>query len=238
MKTLGLLGGMSWESTAVYYRLLNEGARARLGGQHSAKLLLWSADFAPIAALQATGAWDEATAILVDAGRRLEDAGAEALLICANTMHRMAPEVAAAIGIPLLHVCDATAAAIRAAGARRPVLLATRFTMEQAFWRDRVRVGGVETIVPPPADRERLHAIIFDELVQGRFEDASRAEVIAIARRQISDEGADGVILGCTEFGLLVGQPDFAVPVFDTTAIHAQAALDFAMACKDVQTLS
>ncbi len=229
MRTLGLLGGMSWESTAVYYRLLNQGVRQRLGGQHSARLLMWSADFAPIAALQAAGAWDEASAILCGAAVDLEAAGADALMICANTMHRMADEVAAATGVPLLHVVDATAAAIRAAGARRPVLLATRFTMEETFWRDRLRAGGVEAIVPPAEDRQRLHAIIFDELVQGRFAAASREEVGAIAARAIDEKGADGVILGCTEFGILAGPADFAAPVFDTTLIHAEAGLDFAL---------
>ncbi len=222
MRTLGLLGGMSWESTAVYYRLLNQGVRQRLGGHHSARLLMWSADFAPIAALQAAGAWDEASAILRRAAVDLESAGAAALMICANTMHRMAGEVAGVVAIPLLHVVDATAAAILAAGVERPVLLATRFTMEESFWRDRLRAAGVEAIVPPPDERLRLHAIIFDELVQGRFEPASREAVRAIAARAIDEEGADGVILGCTEFGILAGPADFAAPVFDTTAIHVQ----------------
>jgi aspartate racemase len=230
MRTLGLLAGMSWESTSAYYALLNRLVRERLGGQHSAQLLIWSADFAPIAAMQAAGDWEAATAILVGAAERLETAGAQGLLICANTMHRMAPEVQAAISIPLLHVGDATAAEVSSAGATRPLLLATRFTMEQAFWRDRLRDGGVEALIPPPADRGRLHAIIFDELVQGRFEPKSRAEVIAIAERQVAERGADSVILGCTEFGLLVEPSDFAVPVFDTTAIHARAAVDFALA--------
>jgi aspartate racemase len=229
VKTLGLLGGTSWESTAVYYRLLNQMARERLGGQHSAKLLIWSADFAPIAAMQAAGDWDQATAVLVDAARRLEDAGAQALLICANTMHRMAPEVQAAIGIAVIHVADAAAASIRAGGCERPLLMATRFTMEQAFYRDRLRAGGVEALIPPAQDRERLHAIIFDELVQGRFEPASRADFVAIAERAVAREGADGVILGCTEFGLLVGPADLPVPVFDTTEIHARAGMDFAL---------
>jgi aspartate racemase len=230
VKTLGLLGGMSWESTAVYYRLLNEMARARLGGQHSARLLIWSADFAPIAAMQAAGAWDAATDTLVAAARGLEGAGAQALMICANTMHRMAPQIAAAVGIPLLHVADATAAAIRASQARRPLLLGTRFTMEQDFYRERLRGGGVEAIVPPAADRERLHAMVFDELVQGRVETASRAAFIDIVRRAAREQGADGAILGCTEFGLLVGADDLAIPTFDTTQIHARAGMDFALA--------
>ncbi len=229
MKTLGLLGGMSWESTTSYYQYLNRGVRDRLGGDHSAKLLIWSADFAPIAQMQKSGDWDGAAAVLIDATRRLEVAGAEALLICANTMHRMAPEVQAAITIPLLHVADATAAAITAAGVHRPLLLATKYTMEQAFYRDRLRGRGVETLIPLSPERDRLHSIIFDELIQGRFESASRNEIAAIATRAIQRDGADGVILGCTEFALLMQPSDFTVPLFDTTAIHAAAALDFAL---------
>ena len=230
MKTLGLLGGMSWESTAVYYRLLNERARERLGGQHSARLLIWSADFAPIAAMQAAGAWDEAADVLVAAARGLEGAGAHGLMICANTMHRMAPQIGAAVGIPLLHVADATAAAIRASQVRRPLLLGTRFTMEQDFYRERLRGGGVEAVIPPAVDRERLHAMVFDELVQGRVEPASRAAFIDIVRRAAREQGADGAILGCTEFGLLIGADDLAIPAFDTTQIHARAGMDFALA--------
>ncbi|HXQ46239.1 MAG TPA: amino acid racemase, partial [Caulobacteraceae bacterium] len=204
MRTLGLLGGMSWESSAVYYRRLNEGVRERLGGQHSARLVMWSADFAPIAEMQAEGRWDDATAVLVDAARGLERAGAEAILICANTMHRMAGEVAAAVGVPLIHVADVTADAIRAAAAQRPLLLATGFVMEQPFYRERLRAGGVETLVPPEAERRRLHAIIFDELVQGRFEQAARAEVVAMVEGAVARDGADAVIFGCTEIGMLV----------------------------------
>ncbi len=229
MKTLGLIGGMSWESTAVYYRLLNRLAREWQGGQHSAKLILWSVDFAPIAAMQASGDWAAATAVLVDAARRLEGAGAEGLLICANTMHRMADEVSAAVSIPLIHVADATATAIKAAGVTRPLLLATRFTMEQAFYRDRLAHAGVEAVIPPEQARERLHAIIYDELVQGRFEPASREAVIAIVAKAIEDDRIGGVILGCTEFGLLVEPGDFPVLTFDTTEIHARAAMEFAL---------
>ena len=229
MKTLGLIGGMSWESTTLYYQLLNRMARERLGGQHSAKLVLWSVDFAPIARMQAAGLWDEATAAMVDAARRLERAGAEAIVICANTMHRMADEVAAAVSAPLLHVADTTAGAIRAAGVRRPLLLATRFTMEQGFYRDRLRRGGVEALIPAEPDRIRLHSIIFDELVQGRFKLASQEALVAMTESAVRGEGADGVILGCTEFGLLVKPDDLPVPVFDTAEIHAKAAMDFAL---------
>jgi aspartate racemase len=230
MKTLGLIGGMSWESTTTYYQHLNRLARASLGGQHSAKLLIWSSDFAVIAAMQAAGQWAEATAVLVDAARRLEGAGADALLICANTMHLMAPEVQAAVGIPVLHVADATAVALKARGARRPLLLATRFTMERDFYRDRLEAQGVGAVIPSAEDRDRLHSIIYDELIQGRFEPASKAAVIAIAAKAIAESGVDSIILGCTEFDLLMGQKDFIVPVFDTTEIHAKVAMDFALA--------
>jgi aspartate racemase len=229
VKTLGLLGGMSWESTTAYYQRLNRLARERLGGQHSAKLLIWSADFAPIAAMQAAGDWAGATAVLADAAQRLEAAGAEGLLICANTMHLMASEVQAAVDIPLIHVADATAERLKASGVSRPLLLATRFTMERPFYRERLALLGVEAVIPPPADRERLHAIIYDELIQGRFEPASRAAVIAIAERAIAGDAADAVVLGCTEFGLLVEPGDFPAPMFDTTEIHARAAMDFAL---------
>jgi len=230
MKTLGLIGGMSWESTTLYYQLVNRIARERLGGQHSAKLVMWSVDFAPIARMQAAGLWDEATAVMVDAARRLERAGAEAIVICANTMHRMADEVAAAVSAPLLHVADATAGAVKAAGVRHPLLLATRFTMEQGFYRERLRRGGVEALIPAEPDRARLHSIIFDELVQGRFKLASKDALVAMTESAVRGEGADGVILGCTEFGLLVKPEDLPVPVFDTAEIHAKAAMDFALA--------
>jgi aspartate racemase len=230
LKTLGLIGGMSWESTTLYYQLLNRMARERLGGQHSAQLVMWSVDFAPIARMQAAGLWDEATAAMVDAARRLERAGAEAIVICANTMHRMADEVAAAVSPPLLHVADATAAQVRASGVRRPLLLATRFTMEQDFYRARLKKNGVEALIPAEPDRLRLHSIIFDELVQGRFKLASKDALVAMTESAVRGEGADGVILGCTEFGLLVKPEDLPVPAFDTAEIHAKAAMDFALA--------
>jgi aspartate racemase len=230
MKTLGLLGGMSWESTASYYRHLNQIARDRRGGAHSASLLLWSADFAPMVAMQARGDWEAAARVLVDAARALEAAGAQGLLICANTMHIVAHEVAEAVAIPLLHVADATAEALVAAGCRRPLLLATRYTMEQPFYAARLGIHGLRPVIPPSPERERLHAIVFDELVQGRIEPRSAAAMTAIARRAIAEDAIDSVILGCTEFALLVGQRNFDVPVFDTTLLHAQAVMDFAMA--------
>jgi aspartate racemase len=229
LKTIGLIGGMSWESTTLYYQLLNRMARDRLGGQHSARLVLWSVDFAPIVRMQAAGLWDEATAAMVDAARRIERAGAEAIVICANTMHLMADAVAAAVSVPLLHIADATSAAVAAAGVRRPLLLATRFTMEQAFYRDRLRRGGVEALIPAEPDRVRLHSIIYDELIHGRFKLSSREAIVAIVESAMRGENADGVILGCTEFGLLVKPEDLALPLFDTTEIHAKAAMDFAL---------
>ena len=230
MKTLGLIGGMSWESTQLYYQLLNRAARDRLGGQHSAALVLWSVDFAPIVRMQESGRWDEATAILVEAGRRLEQAGAEALLICANTMHRMAVEVQAAVSIPLIHVADATAAAVRAARCERPLLLATRYTMEQDFYRARLSAAGVDALIPGEPDRRALQAMIYDELIQGVASAASKGALLDMIARSRRDQGADGVMLACTELGMLVAQSDTDLPVFDTTVIHAQAGTAFAIA--------
>lgn len=230
MRTLGLIGGLSWESTSLYYQLLNRIARERLGGRHSARLVLWSLDFAPIAAMQTAGLWDEATTVMTDAARRLEGAGAEGLVICANTMHRMAEEVAAAVSIPLIHVADATATALIEAGVRRPLLLATRHTMEQPFYRDRMRRLGVESLIPSEPDRRRLDAIIYDELVVGRFKLASKQAVVEIAESAVRGEEADGVILGCTELGLIVSAEELPVPTFDTAELHARAAMEWALA--------
>ena len=229
MKTLGLIGGMSWESTTLYYQLLNRMTRERLGGQHSASLILLSVDFAPIAGMQAAGLWDEASAVMIDAAKRLEAAGAEGLLICANTMHRMADDVASAIGIPLIHVVDATARAINNAGVRRPLLLATRYAMEQGFYRERLRRFGIDAGIPSEPDRARLQAIIYDELIQGLVKLSSREALVAMVESAVRGEEADGVILGCTELALLVGPDDLPAPVFDTTEIHAKAAMDFAL---------
>ena len=229
MRTLGLIGGMSWESTVVYYQLLNRMVRERLGRSHSAPLILWSVDFEPMTHLQAAGEWDQATAVLADAAQRLEQAGAQALLICANTMHLMADEVQAAVSIPVIHIADATAAMIRAAGLRRPLLLATRYTMEKPFYRERLARRGVEALIPGEPDRARLHAIIFEELVRGVFNPASKAAMLQIIETGRREQGADGVILGCTEFGLLLSSDDLDLPVFDTAAIHASAGVDFAL---------
>lgn len=230
MKTLGLIGGMSWESTAIYYRLLNELVRERLGGLHSAKLLIWSFDFDEIAALQKAGDWDGATDRLVAAARKLEAAGAGGLLICTNTMHRMADEVQAAVSIPLIHIADATAQAVQRAGVSRPALLATKFTMEQDFYRGRLAERhGLASILPDEAGRDMVHGIIFDELCRGVVTKASKASYLAEIARLRSAEQIDSVIMGCTEITMLIGQDDFDIPVFDTTAIHAAAAVDFAL---------
>lgn len=230
MKTIGLIGGMSWESTVVYYQLLNRMARERLGGLHSAKLLMWSFDFAEIEALQASGDWDGATAAMVEAAQSVERGGAECIVICTNTMHKMAGDVSNAVGIPLIHIADATAAEIKSRGAQRPLLLATRYTMEQDFYKGRLaQQHGIEATVPDYAGRTTVHDIIYDELCQGIVSETSKArylDVVGSATRA----GADSVIFGCTEVGLLVSQSDFEVPVFDTTALHAKAALDFALA--------
>lgn len=230
MKTLGLIGGMSWESTAIYYRLLNELVRGRMGGLHSAKILLWSFDFAEIAAMQSAGEWDVAAAKLAEAARALERGGAHGLLLCTNTMHKLADAVQAAVSVPLIHIADATAEAIKTAGVKRPALLATRFTMEQDFYAGRLRDRhGIEAAVPDAAGRDMVHRVIYDELCQGVVTEASKAGYLAEVARMRRDESIDGVIMGCTEITMLIGQDDFDVPVFDTTRIHAEAAVDFAM---------
>ncbi|CAM5765743.1 aspartate/glutamate racemase family protein [Bosea minatitlanensis] len=234
MATIGLIGGMSWESTAVYYRLLNEGVRARSGGLHSANVLLHSVDFAPIAEMQAQGDWARAGAALAESARRLAHAGASCLVLCTNTMHKVADQITAATNLPFLHLADVTARAIRATPSRRPLLLATRFTMEQPFYRDRLKAFGVETLVPDAGERAEVHRIIYEELCRGRIEAASRERYRAVVARAVREQGADGVILGCTEIGLLVSQADFPVPVFDTTALHVAAALDYAAEVESV----
>lgn len=229
MKTIGLIGGMSWESTTVYYQLLNRMARERLGGLHSAKLLLWSFDFAQIEALQAKGDWDGATKAMIEAARALERGGAECVVICTNTMHKMADAVQQSVDIPLIHIADATALAIKAAGATRPLLLATRYTMEQDFYKGHLQdKHGVEAIVPDEAGRTLVHDIIYDELCRGIIKPASKQTYLEIIQ-YAQEKGADGVIFGCTEVGLLICQADFDLPAFDTTALHAKAALDFAL---------
>ncbi|KMO12724.1 aspartate racemase [Methylobacterium platani JCM 14648] len=229
-KVIGLIGGMSWESSAEYYRIINETVRARLGGLRSARCLMWSFDFGEIEALQHQGRWDEATAELIAAARRLERGGADFVVICTNTMHRMADPVQAAIGLPLLHIADPTAERIRAAGLTRVGLLGTAFTMEQDFYKGRLAARhGLDVLVPEADDRAVVHRVIYEELVQGRALPASREAYRAIIARLVA-RGAQAVILGCTEIMLLVRPEDSAVPLFDTTALHAEAAVDLALA--------
>jgi aspartate racemase len=224
VRTIGLLGGMSWESTAEYYRLANETVRERLGGLHSARLVLHSVDFAEVAALQAAGQWDEAGQLLGQAAKGLEAAGAELVLICTNTMHLVAEQVQAAVSIPLLHIVDTTADAVRAAGLGRVGLLGTRFTMEEPFYRDRMARHGVELVVPEEADRAEVHRVIFDELCVGVVREESREAYQAVIGRLV-EAGAQGIVLGCTEIELLVGPGDSPVPLFRTTRLHVEAAL-------------
>lgn len=229
MRTIGLLGGMSWESSAEYYRLLNEGVRERLGGLHSARLVLASVDFAEVEQLQVTGAWDEAGDLLAARAAGLEAAGADLLLICTNTMHKVADQVQAAIGIPLLHLADATAAAVQRAGMTRVGLLGTAFTMEQAFYRDRLASHGIEVLVPEEPGRAVVHRVIYDELCQGVVREESRAayqDVVA----GLTERGAQGIVLGCTEIELLIGPEHVDVPLFPTTRLHVEAALEAALA--------
>ena len=229
MKTIGMLGGMSWESTAEYYRLANERVRERLGGVHSARIVLDSVDFADIEALQTAGDWDGAGTVLAERARAVQAAGAELLVLCTNTMHKVADVVAAAMTIPLLHIGDVTAERIRAAGLETVGLLGTAFTMEQDFYRDRLAAHGIRTIVPGAPDRADVHRIIYDELVRGVVSEASRAVYREVIARLVR-EGAEGIVLGCTEIELLVDQDDSAVPVFPTTRIHVDAAVDAALA--------
>lgn len=229
MQTIGLLGGMSWESSAVYYRLINEGVRTRLGGLHSARIVLWSVEFQDVADKQAAGDWRSLSRLMLDGARALERAGADMLLICTNTMHKLADEVAAAVSIPLVHIADVAAAAIRATPSRRPLLLATRFTMEEPFYRERMlERHGLDLVRPLPEEEHVVHEIIYRELCQGVVEPASKARCLAIIEAA-RGRGADGVILGCTELDLLLSRADSDMPVFDTTALHAEAAVERAL---------
>lgn len=225
MKTIGLLGGMSWESTVPYYRQINEAVKARLGGLHSAKVVLYSVDFAEIERLQHQGDWAAAGALLADAARALERAGADFIVLCTNTMHKVAPAIEAAVKIPLLHIADPTAAAIHDAGLHRVGLLGTRFTMEQDFYRGRLAgQHGIEVLVPEEDDRDLVHRVIYEELCLGRIDEPSRQAYREVMRRLV-ERGVQGIILGCTEISMLVGARDASVPLFDTTRIHAEAAV-------------
>lgn len=230
MKTIGLIGGMSWESTVTYYQLLNRMARERLGDLHSAKLVLWSFDFAEIEACQASGDWDSATALMVEAAKNVERAGAECVVICTNTMHKMAADVQNAVSIPLIHIADATAAAIAEVKPSKPLLLATRYTMEQDFYKGHLQnEHGIDVAIPDDDGRTTVHDIIYDELCQGIVSDSSREQYLEVVARAKANDAIDSVIFGCTEVGLLVSADDFDVPAFDTTALHAKAAMDFAL---------
>lgn len=229
MKTIGLIGGMSWESTLPYYRSINETVRALRGGLHSAKLVLVSVDFDEVERLQRAGDWDSAGLLLADCARSLERAGADFIVLCTNTMHKVAPAIEAATGIPLFHIADPTAEAIRAAGLRKVGLLGTRFTMEQDFYRARLEtLHALEVVVPEESGRALVHRVIYEELCQGKVLDASREAYRAVIR-ELVERGAEAVILGCTEIALLVGPEDSPVPVFDTTALHARKAAEFAL---------
>ncbi len=230
MKTLGLIGGMSWESTIPYYRQINETVKEHLGGFHSAKLILYSVDFHEIERLQRDGEWHAAGALLANAARSLEMAGADLLVLCTNTMHKIAPEIEAAVSIPLIHIADPTALEIRRAGYSSVGLLGTRFTMEQDFYRDRLRERhGLAVHIPTAEGREVVHRIIYAELCMGKIMPQSRVQFRRIMAGLVA-QGAQAIILGCTEISLLVGQGDAVVPLFDTTSIHARAAAEMAMA--------
>ena len=230
MRTIGLLGGMSWESSIEYYRIINEEVRARLGGTHSARSVMYSVDFHQIEQMQAAGDWATATKAMVEAGRLIQSGGAGCLLICTNTMHLMAEEVQAAIDIPLLHIADATADAVRASSIRSVALLGTRYTMEQDFYRGRLEDRHeLEVLIPDAADRQIIHDVIYDELVQGTVKDRSRREFLRIIEALVNS-GAQGVIAGCTEIELLVGPEHVSVPYFPTTRLHALAAVEWSLA--------
>lgn len=233
MKVIGLLGGMSWESSLAYYRTVNERVKDLLGGFHSARTVLYSLDFAEIEAMQAAGRWDDAGAELARAAKALQAAGADVVVICTNTMHKVADRVAAAVDVPLLHLADATAAAIRAAGVTRVGLLGTEFTMSQPFYRDRLAAHGLDVLVPGGDDRDLVHRVIYDELVLGVVRAQSREAYRGVIRRLVRD-GAEGVIYGCTEIELLVGPEDSPVPTFPTSRLHAEAAVDYALGRRDL----
>lgn len=224
MQTIGLIGGMSWESTIPYYRQINEAIKERLGGLHSAKIILYSVNFQEIEQLQHQGKWDEAGKILADTALLLQQAGADFLVLCTNTMHKVAPAIESTTQIPLLHIADPTAQAIKQAGYKRVALLGTRFTMEQDFYRGRLsHKHGIEVLVPGTEDRSQVHQIIYDELCLGILKESSRQTYREVIQR-LASQGAEAVILGCTEISLLIGAKDSPLPLFDTTAIHASAA--------------
>lgn len=224
--TLGVIGGMSWESTQSYYRLINEGVKAELGGLHSADLLIHSVDFAPIGALQAQGAWDELGNIMASSSTRLQAAGAKGLLIATNTMHKVVDDVQEATNLPIIHIAEATANAIKEQNLTKIALLGTQFTMTQDFYKQHLMDAGLQVLIPEEEARAEVHRIIYEELCQGQIKDSSRHYYVDVIKA-LAEQGAEGVILGCTEIGLLITQADSPIPVFDTTAIHAKAAVAF-----------
>ena len=229
MKVIGLIGGMSWESTLEYYRIINETVKERLGGLHSAKILLYSVDFHEVQSMQSEGRWEEAREILCNAATRVERGGGECLLICTNTMHIMASEVQCDVGIPLIHIADATAAEIKNSGIGKIGLLGTKYTMEEDFYKGRlIQDYGLEVMIPAKADRDVVHQVIYNELCLGKILPNSRKQFVRMIKDMLA-RGADGVVLGCTEISLLVSQGDSPLPLFDTTEIHARAAVDFAL---------
>jgi aspartate racemase len=229
MKTIGLIGGMSWESSLEYYRIVNESVKERLGGFHSAKCIMYSVDFEEIEKLQHQGKWDQATDLMIDAARRVEKGGADFVVICTNTMHKMADDVQESINIPLLHIADVTAEKIKEKGMQKVGLLGTRFTMEEDFYRLRLQEKhGLEVIIPDEEERQTIHSILYSELVMGEIKEISKETFQKIIGNLVA-RGAEGVILGCTEIPLLVKQEDYEIPLFDTTAIHARAAVEYAL---------
>ena len=225
MQTIGLLGGMSWESTVTYYQVVNQAVKERLGGLHSAKCVLYSVDFDEIERCQSSGDWRRSGEILAGAAQALERAGADFLLLCTNTMHKVYDQIQAAVSVPVLHIADVTLEALRAQGLRRVALLGTRYTMEQDFYKRRLAEGGLEVLIPKAADRRELNRVIFEELCRGVISPHSKAYFLRVLE-DLKSAGAEGAILGCTEIGLLVGQEDTDLPLFDTTLLHAQAAAE------------
>jgi len=229
VKTIGLIGGMSWESSIEYYRIINETTKAKLGGLHSAKSLMYSVDFAEIEILQHQGKWAEAAKMLINAAKSLESGGADFIVLCTNTMHKVADDIQASVKIPLLHIADATAHLVKDSGFQKIGLLGTRFTMEEEFYKGRLsRKYGLDVSVPNAQEREIVHRVIYDELVVGKIEQRSKEQYIGIIEQMVN-QGAEGVILGCTEIGLLIQKEDSQVPLFDTTRIHAEAAVEYAL---------
>ncbi|MEV4893893.1 aspartate/glutamate racemase family protein [Nonomuraea sp. NPDC055795] len=229
MRTIGLIGGLSWESTVVYYQIINQRVRERLGGSHSANSLIWSVDYTTVEDLIFADRWEEVSTLLTGAGRNLEDLGADLLLVCSNTFSRVSDDVERAVNVPVLHIADTLGAEIRARGMRKVGLLGTHFTMEQPFYRDRLAAHGLDVVVPRREQRELVHNVIFDELVRGTLRDSSR-DAYAKIIDDLADDGAEGVILGCTEIELLIGAKDSSLPVFPSARLHAEAAASFALA--------